>query len=94
MTEERTPYELTPDQKLHDILERRLLAPYQVAHLLDDGSLALMESRHGVQITLGATAASSLLDLLYNHRDLLYQASHQVDAVPADEGSGAETSER
>ncbi len=62
-------------QELHETIERRLLAPYQVALLLDNGSLALMNSATGMQITLtlDAQAAKSLLDLLYDHRELLHR---------------------
>ncbi len=69
----------TSSSSLHETIERRLLAPYQVALLLDNGSLALMNSNTGAQITLDAAAAFNLLDLLYDHRDLL----HRLEATQA-----------
>jgi hypothetical protein len=59
--------------ELHETIERRLLAPSQVALLLDNGSLALMNSSTGMQITLDAAASNSLLDLLFAHKDFLHQ---------------------
>lgn len=58
--------------ELHGIIERRLLAPGQVALLLDNGSLSLMNSNTGIQITLDAAAAQSLFDLLSGHREELH----------------------
>ena len=68
-------------QELHETIERRLLAPYQVALLLDNGSLALMNSATGMQITLtlDAAAAFNLLDLLYDHREMLHQLLHEQE---------------
>ena len=63
----------TESSSLHETIERRLLAPYQVALLLDNGSLALMNSATGMQITLDAQATKSLLDLLSAHKALLQQ---------------------
>jgi hypothetical protein len=65
--------------ELHEIIERRLLAPSQVALLLDNGSLALMNSATGMQITLDATASGSLLDLLSTHKDFLHQFAQPGD---------------
>ncbi len=59
--------------ELHEIIERRRLSPGQVALLLDNGSLALMNSATGMQITLDAAASNSLLDLLDAHKDFLHQ---------------------
>lgn len=60
-------------QGLHEIRERRLLAPYHVALLLDNGSLVLMASNTGAQIAMDAGEAHSLLDLLSAHKDFLHQ---------------------
>jgi hypothetical protein len=60
-------------QGLHETRERRLLAPYHVALLLDNGSLVLMASNTGVQIAMDAGEAYSLLDLLSAHKDFLQQ---------------------
>ena len=59
--------------ELHETVERRLLAPSQVALLLDNGSLVLMTSLTGMQLTLDAQASYNLLDLLINHKDFLHQ---------------------
>ncbi len=64
---------MSEQSELHEIVERRLLAPYHVALLLDNGSLVLMASNTGAQIAMDATEANSLLDLLYTHRDLLHR---------------------
>lgn len=71
----------TESTSLHETIERRLLAPYQVALLLDNGSLALMNSATGMQITLtlDAAAAFNLLDLLYDHREMLHQLLHEQE---------------
>ena len=53
---------MSEQAELHGIIERRLLASYQVALLLDNGSLALMNSNTSMQITLDAKASYSLLD--------------------------------
>ncbi len=60
-------------QELHNVIERRLLGPYKVALLLDNGSLALMDSEKGTQTVLDAGAADTLLDLLSAHKDFLRQ---------------------
>ncbi len=70
-------------QALHETIERRLLAPYQVALLLDNGALALMDSRAGAQITLDSDAAYNLLDLLSAHKTLLQQISQGQDQPTA-----------
>src|SRR5260370_27671373 len=57
--------------ELHEIIERRRLSPGQVALLLDNGSLALMNSATGMQIPLDAAASNSLLDLFDAPHDLL-----------------------
>ncbi len=61
----------TSSSSLHETIERRLLAPYQVALLLDNGSLALMNMQ--ITLPLDAQAAKSLLDLLATHRELLHR---------------------
>jgi len=73
--------------ELHETIERRLLAPYKVALLLDNGSLALMDSHTGMQIALDATSAYSLLDLLNNHKDLLHRLSQQSGESEKDTSS-------
>ncbi len=79
--EENTVNQGKPSE-LHEIIERRLLAPYRVALLLDNGSLVLMSSNTGAQMTMDATEANNLLDLLYAHRDLLYQQTHGSEGKP------------
>ncbi len=63
----------TESSSLHETIERRLLAPYHVALLLDNGSLVLMASNTGAQIAMDAVEAYSLLDLLSHHKDFLRQ---------------------
>ncbi len=65
--------------EFHETVERRLLAPYHVALVLNNGSLILMASNTGAQITMDAKEAYRLLDLLYNHRDMLYRCSQDTD---------------
>lgn len=38
-----------------------------------------MSSNTGAQMTMDAAEANNLLDLLYAHRDLLYQQTHQEE---------------
>ncbi len=70
--------------ELHETVERRLLAPYKVARLLDNGSLSLMDSKTGMQIYLDVSEAYSLLDMLSNHRERLHRLS---------QGTGGQTPE-
>ncbi|HET8853056.1 MAG TPA: hypothetical protein VFN02_11060 [Ktedonobacteraceae bacterium] len=66
---------MSEQSELHEIIERRLLAPYHVALLLDNGSLVLMASNTGAQIAMDAAEAYSLLDLLSTHREQLHRLS-------------------
>ena len=66
---------MSEQSELHEIIERRLLAPYHVALLLDNGSLVLMASNTGAQIAMDADEAYNLLDLLYTHREMLHRLS-------------------
>jgi hypothetical protein len=66
-------------QELHEVRERRLLGPYKVALLLDNGSLVLMDSDSGTQTVLDAGAADTLLDLLSTHKDFLHQLAQPGD---------------
>ncbi len=71
--------------ELHETIERRLLAPYKVALLLDNGSLSLMDSKTGMQIYLDVAEAYNLLDMLYNHRDLLHRLSQETGGQTQEE---------
>ena len=76
---------MSEQSELHETIKRRLLAPYHVALLLDNGSLVLMASNTGAQIAMDAIEANSLLDMLYTHRDLLHQLSQGLAGTDAQE---------
>ena len=64
-------------QELHNVIERRLLGPYKVALLLDNGSLVIMSSDNSTQVVLDAQASYNLLGLLYTHREMLDRLSQR-----------------
>jgi hypothetical protein len=67
------------DQKLPNILEKRKLDAHLEASIMDNGRVVISTIEGGIECVLSPEQASSLLDLLYNHRDTLYRLIHTAE---------------
>ena len=64
-------------EDLPKTVEKRNLDRHTDASVMDNGTVVIGSLQSGIEIILSPQRAFTLLDLLYNHRDLLYRHMHQ-----------------